>query len=127
MEIMKYTRLNELLKEYENYQIINQKSLEIFSIEKQLQGYMKLLEEVEREKRNLEKLERQADVLGIKNPVRTKNEIAMVKTRLLELEKAIYDSFKSFRAKEESTSTTAIQINIITSSPSTPIVEEESE
>ncbi len=127
MEIMKYTRLNELLKEYENYQTINQKSLDIFSIEKQLQGYMKLLEEVEREKRNLEKLERQADVLGIKNPIRTKNEIAMVKTRLLELEKAIYDSFKSFRAKEDSTPTTAIQINIMTSSPSTPIVEEENE
>jgi acetolactate synthase small subunit len=125
MEIMKYTRLNDLLKEYENYQIINQKSLDIFSIEQQLQGYMKLLEEVEREKRNLEKLERQADVLGIKNPVRTKNEIAMVKARLLELEKAIYDGFKSFRAKEESMPTTAIQINIITSSPNTPIVEEE--
>ncbi len=124
---MKYTRLNELLKEYEDYQSINQKSLEIFSIEKQLQGYMKLLEEVEREKRNLEKLERQADVLGIKNPVRTKNEIAMVKTRLLELEKAIYDSFKSFRAKEDSTPATAIQINIMTSSPRTPIVEEENE
>ncbi len=124
---MKYTRLNELLKEYEDYQSINQKSLEIFSIEKQLQGYMKLLEEVEREKRNLEKLERQADVLGIKNPVRTKNEIAMVKTRLLELEKAIYDSFKSFRAKEENAPTTAIQINILTSSPNTPIVEEENE
>jgi acetolactate synthase small subunit len=125
MEIMKYTRLNDLLKEYENYQIINQKSLDIFSIEQQLQGYMKLLEEVEREKRNLEKLERQADVLGIKNPVRTKNEIAMVKARLLELEKAIYDGFKSFRAKEESMPTTAIQINIITSSPNTPSVEEE--
>lgn len=125
MEIMKYTRLNDLLKEYENYQIINQKSLDIFSIEQQLQGYMKLLEEVEREKRNLEKLERQADVLGIKNPVRTKNEIAMVKARLLELEKAIYDGFKSFRAKEESMPTTAIQINIMTSSPDTPIVEEE--
>jgi acetolactate synthase small subunit len=122
---MKYTRLNDLLKEYENYQIINQKSLDIFSIEQQLQGYMKLLEEVEREKRNLEKLERQADVLGIKNPVRTKNEIAMVKARLLELEKAIYDGFKSFRAKEESMPTTAIQINIMTSSPDTPIVEEE--
>ncbi|MFZ8784563.1 hypothetical protein [Thermocrinis sp.] len=125
MEIMKYTRLNELLKEYENYQAINQKSLDIFSIEKQLQGYMKLLEEVEREKRNLEKLERQADVLGIKNPVRTKNEIAMVKARLLELEKAIYDSFKSFRVKEEASPTTAIQINIITSSPNNPITEEE--
>jgi acetolactate synthase small subunit len=122
---MKYTRLNELLKEYENYQAINQKSLDIFSIEKQLQGYMKLLEEVEREKRNLEKLERQADVLGIKNPVRTKNEIAMVKARLLELEKAIYDSFKSFRVKEEASPTTAIQINIITSSPNNPITEEE--
>ncbi len=127
MEIMKYTRLNELLKEYEDYQTINQKSLEIFSIEKQLQGYMKLLEEVEREKRNLEKLERQADVLGIKNPVRTKNEIAMVKTRLLELEKTIYDSFKSFRAKQENTPTTAIQINIMTSSPNSPIMEEENE
>jgi len=125
MEIMKYTRLNELLKEYENYQTIDKKSLEIFSIEKQLQGYMKLLEEVEREKRNLEKLERQADVLGIKNPVRTKNEIAMVKTRLLELEKAIYDAFKSFRAKEETAPSTAIQINIMTSSPDAPIVEEE--
>jgi acetolactate synthase small subunit len=125
MEIIKYTRLNDLLKEYENYQTINQKSLDIFSIEQQLQGYMKLLEEVEREKRNLEKLERQADVLGIKNPVRTKNEIAMVKARLLELEKAIYDGFKSFRAKEESMPTTAIQINIMTSSPDTPIVEEE--
>jgi len=125
MEIMKYTRLNELLKEYENYQAINQKSLDIFSIEKQLQGYMKLLEEVEREKRNLEKLERQADVLGIKNPVRTKNEIAMVKARLLELEKAIYDSFKSFRVKEEASPTTAIQINIITSSPNNPITEDE--
>ncbi len=125
MEIKKYIRLNELLKEYENYQSINQKSLEIFSIEKQLQGYMKLLEEVEREKRNLEKLERQADVLGIKNPVRTKNEIAMVKAKLLELEKSIYDAFKSFRAKEENTPTTAIQINIMTSSPNTPIVEEE--
>ena len=124
MEIMKYTRLEELLKEYENYQSIDQKSLDIFSIEKQLQGYMKLLEEIEREKRNLEKLERQADVLGIKNPVRTKNEIAMVKTRLLELEKAIYDAFKSFRAKEETAPTTAIQINIITSSPNTPLVEE---
>ena len=122
---MKYTRLNELLKEYENYQAINQKSLDIFSIEKQLQGYMKLLEEVEREKRNLEKLERQADVLGIKNPVRTKNEIAMVKARLLELEKAIYDSFKSFRVKEEASPTTAIQINIITSSPNNPITEDE--
>jgi acetolactate synthase small subunit len=125
MEIMKYTRLHDLLKEYEDYQTINQKSLDIFSIEQQLQGYMKLLEEVEREKRNLEKLERQADVLGIKNPVRTKNEIAMVKARLLELEKAIYDAFKSFRAKEEGTPTTAIQINIMTSSPDTPIVEEE--
>jgi acetolactate synthase small subunit len=125
MEIMKYTRLYELLKEYENYQTINQKSLDIFSIEKQLQGYMKLLEEVEREKRNLEKLEKQADVLGIKNPVRTKNEIAMVKTRLLELEKAIYDAFKSFRIKEEISPTTAIQINIMTSSPNTPIIEEE--
>jgi acetolactate synthase small subunit len=125
VEIMKYTRLQDLLKEYENYQTINQKSLDIFSIEKQLQGYMKLLEEVEREKRNLEKLERQADVLGIKNPVRTKNEIAMVKARLLELEKAIYDAFKSFRAKEEASPTTAIQINIMTSSPHNPIVEEE--
>jgi len=125
MEIMKYTRLKDLLKEYENYQTIDQKSLDIFSIEQQLQGYMKLLEEVEREKRNLEKLERQADVLGIKNPVRTKNEIAMVKARLLELEKAIYDAFKSFRAKEESTATTAIQINIMTSSPNAPIIEEE--
>lgn len=125
MEIMKYTRLKDLLKEYENYQTIDQKSLDIFSIEQQLQGYMKLLEEVEREKRNLEKLERQADVLGIKNPVRTKNEIAMVKTRLLELEKAIYDAFKSFRAKEENAPTTAIQINIMTSSPNAPIIEEE--
>jgi acetolactate synthase small subunit len=125
MEIMKYTRLSDLLKEYENYQSINQKSLDIFSIEKQLQGYMKLLEEVEREKRNLEKLEKQADVLGIKNPVRTKNEIAMVKARLLELEKAIYDAFKSFRIKEEVSPTTAIQINIMTSSPNTPIIEEE--
>lgn len=125
MEIMKYTRLKDLLKEYENYQTIDQKSLDIFSIEQQLQGYMKLLEEVEREKRNLEKLERQADVLGIKNPVRTKNEIAMVKARLLELEKAIYDAFKSFRAKEEATPTTAIQINIMTSSPNAPITEEE--
>jgi acetolactate synthase small subunit len=125
MEIIKYTRLKDLLKEYENYQAIDQKSLDIFSIEKQLQGYMKLLEEVEREKRNLEKLERQADVLGIKNPVRTKNEIAMVKARLLELEKAIYDAFKSFRAKEENAPTTAIQINIMTSSPNTPIMEEE--
>ncbi len=125
MEIMKYTRLNELLKEYEDYQSINQKSLDIFSIEKQLQGYIKLLEEVEREKRNLEKLERQADVLGIKNPVRTKNEIAMVKAKLLELEKSIYDAFKSFRAKEENAPTTAIQINIMTSSPNTPIVEDE--
>jgi acetolactate synthase small subunit len=125
MEIMKYTRLDELLKEYENYQTINQKSLDIFSIEKQLQGYIKLLEEVEREKRNLEKLERQADVLGIKNPVRTKNEIATVKVKLLELEKSIYDAFKSFRAKEEASPTTAIQINIMTSSPNNPIVEEE--
>jgi acetolactate synthase small subunit len=125
MEIMKYTRLQDLLKEYEDYQTINHKSLDIFSIEQQFQGYMKLLEEVEREKRNLEKLERQADVLGIKNPVRTKNEIAMVKARLLELEKAIYDAFKSFRAKEEGIPTTAIQINIMTSSPDTPIVEEE--
>jgi len=125
VEIMKYTRLKDLLKEYENYQTIDQKSLDIFSIEQQLQGYLKLLEEVEREKRNLEKLERQADVLGIKNPVRTKNEIAMVKARLLELEKAIYDAFKSFRAKEENTSTTAIQINIMTSSPNAPIIEEE--
>jgi acetolactate synthase small subunit len=122
---MKYTRLDELLKEYENYQSINQKSLDVFSIEKQLQGYVKLLEEVEREKRNLEKLERQADVLGIKNPVRTKNEIAMVKVKLLELEKSIYDAFKSFRAKEDNTPTTAIQINIITSSPNSPILEEE--
>ncbi len=122
---MKYTRLKDLLKEYENYQTIDQKSLDIFSIEQQLQGYMKLLEEVEREKRNLEKLERQADVLGIKNPVRTKNEIAMVKARLLELEKAIYDAFKSFRAKEEAAPTTAIQINIMTSSPNAPITEEE--
>jgi len=125
VEIMKYTKLQDLLKEYEEVQSINQRSLDIMSIEVQFQGYMKLLEEVEREKRNLEKLERQADVLGIKNPVRTKNEIAMVKARLLELEKAIYDSFKSFRAKEESTPTTAIQINIMTSSPDTPIVEEE--
>ncbi len=125
MEIMKYTRLNELLKEYEQIQSFNQRSLDIMSIEAQFQGYRKLLEEIEREKRNLEKLERQADVLGIKNPVRTKNEIAMVKAKLLELEKSIYDAFKSFRAKEESTPTTAIQINIITSSPSTPIVEEE--
>jgi acetolactate synthase small subunit len=125
MEIMKYTKLQDLLKEYENYQAIDQKSLDIFSIEKQLQGYLKLLEEVEREKRNLEKLERQADVLGIKNPVRTKNEIAMVKTRLLELEKAIYDALKSFRAKEDNAQTTAIQINIITSSPNTTITEEE--
>jgi acetolactate synthase small subunit len=124
MEIMKYTRLQDLLKEYENHQTINQKSLDIFSIEQQLQGYIKLLGEVEREKRNLEKLERQADVLGIKNPVRTKNEIAMVKTRLLELEKAIYDAFKSFRAKEENVPATAIQINIMTSSPNTPIEEE---
>jgi acetolactate synthase small subunit len=124
MEIMKYTRLQDLLKEYENHQTINQKSLDIFSIEQQLQGYIKLLGEVEREKRNLEKLERQADVLGIKNPVRTKNEIAMVKTRLLELEKAIYDAFKSFRAKEENAPATAIQINIMTSSPNTPIEEE---
>jgi len=125
MEIMKYTRLEELLKEYEKIQSFNQRSLDIMSIEVQFQGYKKLLEEIEREKRNLEKLERQADVLGIKNPVRTKNEIAMVKARLLELEKAIYDSFKSFRAKEESTPTTAIQINIMTSSPDRPIVEEE--
>ena len=125
MEIMKYTRLEELLKEYEQIQSFNQRSLDIMSIEVQFQGYKKLLEEIEREKRNLEKLERQADVLGIKNPVRTKNEIAMVKARLLELEKAIYDSFKSFRAKEESTPTTAIQINIMTSSPDRPIVEEE--
>lgn len=125
MEIMKYTRLEELLKEYEHVQTINQRSLDIMSIEVQFQGYKKLLEEIEREKRNLEKLERQADVLGIKNPVRTKNEIAMVKAKLLELEKSIYDAFKSFRAKEESTPTTAIQINIITSSPNTPIVEEE--
>jgi len=125
MEIMKYTRLEELLKEYEQIQSFNQRSLDIMSIEVQFQGYRKLLEEIEREKRNLEKLERQADVLGIKNPVRTKNEIAMVKTRLLELEKAIYDSFKSFRAKEESTPTTAIQINILTSSPNNPIMEEE--
>jgi acetolactate synthase small subunit len=124
MEIMKYTKLHDLLKEYENYKSIDQKSLDIFSIEQQLQGYLKLLEEVEREKRNLEKLERQADVLGIKNPVRTKNEIAMIKARLLELEKAIYDAFKSFRAKEENTPTTAIQINIMTSSPNTPIEEE---
>jgi acetolactate synthase small subunit len=122
---MKYTRLEELLKEYEKIQSFNQRSLDIMSIEVQFQGYKKLLEEIEREKRNLEKLERQADVLGIKNPVRTKNEIAMVKARLLELEKAIYDSFKSFRAKEESTPTTAIQINIMTSSPDRPIVEEE--
>jgi acetolactate synthase small subunit len=125
MEIMKYTRLEELLKEYEQIQSLNQRSLDIMSIEVQFQGYRKLLEEIEREKRNLEKLERQADVLGIKNPVRTKNEIAMVKARLLELEKAIYDSFRTFRAKEESTPTTAIQINIITSSPNNPIVEEE--
>jgi len=125
MEIMKYTRLEELLKEYEKIQSFNQRSLDIMSIEAQFQGYKKLLEEIEREKRNLEKLERQADVLGIKNPVRTKNEIAMVKAKLLELEKSIYDAFKSFRAKEESTPTTAIQINIITSSPDTPIVEEE--
>jgi len=125
MEIMKYTRLNELLKEYEQIQSFNQRSLDIMSIEVQFQGYRKLLEEIEREKRNLEKLERQADVLGIKNPVRTKNEIAMVKAKLLELEKSIYDAFKSFRAKEESTPTTAIQINIITSSPSNPIAEEE--
>jgi acetolactate synthase small subunit len=125
MEIMKYTRLDELLKEYEQIQSFNQRSLDIMSIEVQFQGYRKLLEEIEREKRNLEKLERQADVLGIKNPVRTKNEIAMVKAKLLELEKSIYDAFKSFRAKEESTPTTAIQINIITSSPSNPIAEEE--
>jgi acetolactate synthase small subunit len=125
MEIMKYTRLEELLKEYEQIQSFNQKSLDIMSIEVQFQGYRKLLEEIEREKRNLEKFERQADVLGIKNPVRTKNEIAMVKAKLLELEKSIYDAFKSFRAKEESTPTTAIQINIITSSPNSPIVEEE--
>lgn len=125
MEIMKYTRLDELLKEYEKVQSINQRSLDVMSIEVQFQGYRKLLEEIEREKRNLEKLERQADVLGIKNPVRTKNEIALVKARLLELEKAIYDAFKSFRAKEESTPTTAIQINIMTSSPNSPIVEEE--
>jgi acetolactate synthase small subunit len=125
MEIMKYTRLEELLKEYEQMQSFNQRSLDIMSIEVQFQGYRKLLEEIEREKRNLEKLERQADVLGIKNPVRTKNEIAMVKAKLFELEKSIYDAFKSFRAKEESTPTTAIQINIITSSPNNPIVEEE--
>ncbi len=125
MEIMKYTRLEELLKEYERIQSFNQRSLDIMSIEVQFQGYRKLLEEIEREKRNLEKLERQADVLGIKNPVRTKNEIAMVKAKLLELEKSIYDAFKSFRAREEATPTTAIQINIITSSPNTPIVEEE--
>lgn len=125
MEIMKYTRLKDLLKEYENYQTIDQKSLDVFSIEQQLQGYMKLLEEVEREKRNLEKLERQADVLGIKNPVRTKNEIAMVKARLLELEKAIYDAFKTFRSKESEMPSTAIQINIMTSSPNAPIIEEE--
>jgi acetolactate synthase small subunit len=121
---MKYTKLHDLLKEYENCKSIDQKSLDIFSIEQQLQGYLKLLEEVEREKRNLEKFEKQADVLGIKNPVRTKNEIAMVKTRLLELEKAIYDAFKSFRAKEDNAPTTAIQINIMTSSPNTPIEEE---
>jgi acetolactate synthase small subunit len=125
MEIMKYTRLEELLKEYEQIQSINQRSLDIMSLEVQFQGYRKLLEEIEREKRNLEKLERQADVLGIKNPVRTKNEIAMVKTRLLELEKAIYDAFKSFRVKEETSPTTAIQINIMTSTPNNPIVEEE--
>ncbi|QGA72454.1 DNA replication protein [uncultured virus] len=125
MEIMKYTRLEELLREYEQIQSFNQRSLDIMSIEVQFQGYRKLLEEIEREKRNLEKLERQADVLGIKNPVRTKNEIAMVKAKLLELEKSIYDAFKSFRAKEEASPTTAIQINIIASSPNNPISEEE--
>jgi len=125
MEIMKYTRLEELLKEYEQIQSFNQRSLDIMSIEVQFQGYKKLLEEIEREKRNLEKLERQADVLGIKNPVRTKNEIATVKAKLLELEKSIYDAFKSFRAKEETAPATAIQINIMTSSPDRPIVEEE--
>jgi len=125
MEIMKYTRLEELLKEYEQIQSFNQRSLDIVSIEVQFQGYKKLLEEIEREKRNLEKLERQADVLGIKNPVRTKNEIATVKAKLLELEKSIYDAFKSFRAKEETAPATAIQINIMTSSPDRPIVEEE--
>jgi len=41
------------------------------------------------------------------------------------LEKAIYDSFKSFRVKEEASPTTAIQINIITSSPNNPITEDE--
>jgi acetolactate synthase small subunit len=124
MEIAKYTRLHDILKEYENYKEMDQKKLDVFSIEFQFQGYVKLLEEIEREKRNLEKLERQADVLGLKNPARTKNEIAMVKAKLLELEKDIYDAFKTFRSKESEVPSTAIQINIMTSSPNTAFEEE---
>jgi len=124
MEIMKYTKLKNILDEYETYKSINQKSLDAFSIEFQFQGYVKLLDEIEREKKNLEKLEKQADVIGIKNPVRTKNEIAMIKTKLLELEKSIYDAFKTFRSKENEMPSTAIQINILTSSPNTAFEEE---
>jgi acetolactate synthase small subunit len=123
MEIAKYIRLHDILKEYENYKEMDKKKLDTFSIEFQFQGYVKLLEEIEREKRNLEKLERQADVLGLKNPARTKNEIAMVKAKLLELEKNIYDAFKTFRSKESETPSTAIQINIMTSSPNTAFEE----
>lgn len=56
MEIMKYTRLEELLKEYEQIQSFNQRSLDIMSIEVQFQGYKKLLEEIERENATLKSL-----------------------------------------------------------------------
>jgi len=123
LDVAKITKVEQIIDAYEDIKI-NKEALDKYATIQQINGYMKLLQEIEKEKEFLESLDAHVYYLKLKNPIRTRAEIQELKIKLLALEKSIYDELKNLRMKTEVSGNAFVQINIKTTNLQDAVIED---